>query len=124
MASLIRTRILPRVVKLAPIVCQRSLSVRQMMTMVPKASGNGADRIDDILNVIVSQRKEMDKLRQEIEDLEQKNEDLQARVDECQEEIQGSSGIDRDTLEEKLNALEEKLDEAKDIVDEIRGCLE
>ncbi len=122
MAFLARTRILSNVVKMAPIVCQRPLLVRQMMTVVPKASGT--DRLDDILDVIVKQRKEMEELREEIQELERKNEELQARVDDFEEEEQGATGIDRDTLEEKLDALEEKLDEAKGLVDEIRECLQ
>ncbi len=121
MAFLARTRILPRLMIQRPIVlCQR----RAMMTAVPKAPVAGVGRIEDILDVIVQQRKEMEELREEIEELERKNEDLQTRVDEFEEEAMSASGIDRDTLEEKLDALEEKLDEAREIVDEIRECLQ
>jgi predicted RNase H-like nuclease (RuvC/YqgF family) len=125
MAFLARTRIVSKVVKIAPVICQRQrpLLIRQMMTVVPKTSGTG--RLDDILDVIVKQRNEMEELREQIEELERKNEELQARVDEFEEEeAQSSSGIDRDTLEEKLDALDEKLDEAKDLVDEIRNSLQ
>jgi len=125
MAFLARTRIVSKVVKMAPVVCQRQRPplIRQMMTVVPKAPAAG--RIEDILDVIVKQRNEMEELREEIQELERKNEELQARVDEFEEEeAQSGAGIDRDTLEEKLDALEEKLDEAKDLVDEIRTSLQ
>ena len=119
MAFLARARIIPRLVIQRPIVLAR----RQMMTAVPKVTSPGG-RLDDMLDVIVHQKKEMVKLREQVEELERKNEDLQARMNEFEEEGLGASGIDRDTLEEKLNELDDKLDEAKDIVDGIRQCLE
>jgi uncharacterized coiled-coil DUF342 family protein len=119
MASLLRSRIVPGMLKAATL--SRPLLVRQIMVAAPKTPA----RLDDILDVVVQQKEMMEELREKIAELEQKNKELQARIDDEEEESgQSDSGIDRDTLEEKLNELEEKLDEAKELVDEIRTHLE
>jgi len=129
MASLFRTRLIPRLSQVA--LVSRPLATRSMMALVKKEEETSAviERIEDIVVTFTEQQHEMKELQKEVYELQAENARLRvlAGVDEDDEEnddeVSGSK-IDRDSIEEKLEELEEKLEEATEIVDEIRELLQ
>jgi predicted RNase H-like nuclease (RuvC/YqgF family) len=125
MASLLRTRLVPRLTHL--VVVSRPLVARPMMALVKREEPSAViERIEDIVVTFTEQQHEMKELQQQVQELEEENVRLRARVGDDSDddnEISGSK-IDRDSIEEKLEELEEKLNEAKELVDEIKNLLQ
>jgi septal ring factor EnvC (AmiA/AmiB activator) len=125
MASLLRTRLVPRLTHL--VVVSRPLVARPMMALVKsEQQAIMANQMNEIVSTLEEKCEQLSELQQQVQELEEENARLRARVGDDSDDDNEVSGnkIDRDSIEEKLEELEEKLDEAKGIVDDIRELLQ